>query len=281
MAGLVLAGLSGFAMLIFGIQILVRAFRTSTGWGLASLFIPLAVLVFVFKHWPQTRKPFLGALACAPLYAGGFALMALGGGMKVTTTTPLNTEVADPTADLRVSEPRVETGALVFRTVRAPENVADLAALTPCTEAFIGATALTPKELRVCAHHTDFFGETKLEWFPAPREETFFGDPLAGQWVSWLHVTSKDTQKQAAFVVFNVTASQKGKMHLACDAGGMNRTQINGDPPLTPGFHDACEEVADKLGLGRIQFNWNAKNPRVRFLTRDGPAIDLALVKVV
>ena len=140
MAGLVLAGLSGLAMLVFGIQILVRAFRTSIGWGLASLFIPLAVLVFVFKHWPQTRKPFLGTLACLPLYAVGFALIAL--------------------------------------------------------------------------------------------------------------------------------------------RGGMNRTQINGDPPSRPGFHDACAEVADKLGLGRIQFNWNAKAPRVRFQTPEGPVIDLELVKV-
>lgn len=88
------------------------------------------------------------------------------------------------------------------------------------------------------------------------------------------------SKEQAAFVVFKVIASPKGQMGLACDAGGMNRTQINGDPPSTPGFHDACAEVADKLGLGRIQFNWNAKAPRVRFQTQEGPAIDLELVKV-
>jgi hypothetical protein len=54
-AGLVLAGLAGIAMLVFGIQILVRAFKTSVGWGLASLFLPFAVVVFVVKHWQQTN----------------------------------------------------------------------------------------------------------------------------------------------------------------------------------------------------------------------------------
>jgi hypothetical protein len=54
-----LSVLSGIAMLVFGIQILITAFKTSTGWGLASLFLPFAILVFVIKHWEATKTPFL------------------------------------------------------------------------------------------------------------------------------------------------------------------------------------------------------------------------------
>jgi uncharacterized membrane protein len=78
MVGWALVGLSGLAMLIFSIQILITAFKTSIGWGLASLLIPFAVIVFVIKHWEATKKPFLRTLACLPIYAIGFALAAYG-----------------------------------------------------------------------------------------------------------------------------------------------------------------------------------------------------------
>jgi len=79
MAGMALALLAGIAMLVFGIQILIMAFKTSVVWGLVSLFIPFAVLVFVFKHWSQTKQPFLRSLACLPVYLVGFGLMMMGG----------------------------------------------------------------------------------------------------------------------------------------------------------------------------------------------------------
>lgn len=59
MVGMALSVLSGIAMLVFGIQILITAFKTSTGWGLASLFLPFAIIVFVIKHWEATKTPFL------------------------------------------------------------------------------------------------------------------------------------------------------------------------------------------------------------------------------
>lgn len=59
MVGMALSVLSGIAMLVFGIQILITAFKTSTGWGLASLLLPFAILVFVIKHWEATKTPFL------------------------------------------------------------------------------------------------------------------------------------------------------------------------------------------------------------------------------
>jgi hypothetical protein len=62
MVGTALTALAGIASLIFTIQILITAFKTSTGWGLASLLLPFAILVFVIKHWEATKTPFLRSL---------------------------------------------------------------------------------------------------------------------------------------------------------------------------------------------------------------------------
>jgi len=75
MVGTVLSVLASLAMLVFGIQILIAAFKTSMGWGLASLLIPLAILVYVFKHWEATKTPFLRSLAA-------FAVAVIGGGIS-------------------------------------------------------------------------------------------------------------------------------------------------------------------------------------------------------
>ena len=76
MLGTALSALAGIGMLIFGIQILITAFKTSIGWGLASLFIPLAVLVFVAKHWEATKTPFIRSLIA-------FAVALVGTGISV------------------------------------------------------------------------------------------------------------------------------------------------------------------------------------------------------
>jgi len=83
--GMALAGLAGIGMLIFGIQILILAFKTSVGWGLASLIIPFAILVFVIKYWDRAKTPFLRSLACLPVYLIGMVLMAFSG---VSTSMP-------------------------------------------------------------------------------------------------------------------------------------------------------------------------------------------------
>lgn len=82
-AGMVLAVLGGLAMLVFSVQILVMAFKTSVLWGLASLFIPFAGLVYVIKYWDQAKTPFLRMLMCLPVYLIGLGLMMAG-----TTSTP-------------------------------------------------------------------------------------------------------------------------------------------------------------------------------------------------
>ena len=76
MLGTVLSALASLAMLVFGIQILIAAFKTSAGWGLASLLLPFAVFVFVAKHWEQTRTPFLRSLIA-------FAIVLVGTGISV------------------------------------------------------------------------------------------------------------------------------------------------------------------------------------------------------
>jgi hypothetical protein len=281
-AGLVLVGLSGLAMLVFGLQILVRAFKTSLGWGLATLLIPFAGLVFIFKNWALTKRPALGALACVPLYGIGFGLIALGGGMTVTRhASRSSVTAADPTADLPMSPPRVETPSLVLTTLGSSDSVADPSALAPCEDTRIGTTALTPRQAHVCARYTNGFGVTKVTWVPVSRQDQYFGDPMVGQWVTWLRVAKKDSQEQVVFVLLTVMASRNGRLGLECDAGGDNRTQVNATPPFArgPGFQDECETPAT-APLGRIQFNWNPKAPRVRFQATEGPIIDLELVPV-
>lgn len=78
--GMLLMVVAGIGMLVFAIQILIVAFKTSIGWGLASLFIPFVILVFVFTHWTETKTPFLRWLICLPVYAVGIGLMVMGGG---------------------------------------------------------------------------------------------------------------------------------------------------------------------------------------------------------
>jgi hypothetical protein len=47
-------------MLITKIVLLIRIFEESLGWGLASLFIPFAILVAIAQFWEKTRRSFVG-----------------------------------------------------------------------------------------------------------------------------------------------------------------------------------------------------------------------------
>jgi len=60
--------------LIFGIQILIIAFKESLLWGIGSLLIPFVGLIFVITHWDATKKPFLCSLIAIPFYILGGAL---------------------------------------------------------------------------------------------------------------------------------------------------------------------------------------------------------------
>ncbi len=61
--------------LVFGIQLLILAFRTSILWGLGYIFIPFVSLIFVIVHWNEAKTPFLRCLLAIPFYVAGVLLM--------------------------------------------------------------------------------------------------------------------------------------------------------------------------------------------------------------
>ena len=72
--GLILLVIGFLIALVYGIQLLIVAFRTSIWWGLGSLFIPLVSLIFVIMYWPEAKRPFLRSLLAIPFYLAGLAL---------------------------------------------------------------------------------------------------------------------------------------------------------------------------------------------------------------
>jgi hypothetical protein len=74
-----LLGALGFIALITcfvgAIWLLVIAFRTHVGWGLAFMFIPFAGIAFVVMHWSKARKPFLCLLGGMAIAAGVASLV--------------------------------------------------------------------------------------------------------------------------------------------------------------------------------------------------------------
>ena len=72
MVGTILTFAGSIGMLVFAVVILIQAFKTSVGWGLASLFIPFVIFVYVAKNWPSTKTPFLR-------WAASFVVAMIGG----------------------------------------------------------------------------------------------------------------------------------------------------------------------------------------------------------
>jgi hypothetical protein len=72
--GLVLAGIGGIVMLVFGVILLVKAFQTSVLWGLGYVFVPFVSLIFVILYWQETKKPFLYLLAGSAVMTVGLVL---------------------------------------------------------------------------------------------------------------------------------------------------------------------------------------------------------------
>ncbi len=66
-AWMVLLVVGSLGSLAAFVWLLVIAFRESTLWGLACLFIPFVALIFVMKFWDQAKLPFFGCLAGSAL----------------------------------------------------------------------------------------------------------------------------------------------------------------------------------------------------------------------
>jgi len=62
------------------VWLIVLAFQDSILWGLLSLFIPCAILVFIAKAWPVTMRPTMIMLGGWVLSGIGFAM---GGGPQM------------------------------------------------------------------------------------------------------------------------------------------------------------------------------------------------------
>ena len=61
--GGILALVASLGMLVFGIQILIKAFQQSIWWGLGYLFVPFVGLFYIVMFWDDAKKPL-------PLLAG-------------------------------------------------------------------------------------------------------------------------------------------------------------------------------------------------------------------
>jgi len=72
--GMILSVVGGIGALIFTIQILIMAFKTSIGWGLASLLLPLVIFFYIAKNWAACKTPFMRWLM-------SFAVACIGWGL--------------------------------------------------------------------------------------------------------------------------------------------------------------------------------------------------------
>ena len=68
-------GLIGVLLLILThIWLLFRIFEQSVGWGLASLFLPVAGYIAVGKFWEKTKRSFVGQIVCLGIVFVGFGI---------------------------------------------------------------------------------------------------------------------------------------------------------------------------------------------------------------
>lgn len=75
--GIILILIGVIIGLIFGIQILILAFKESPAWGIGSLIIPFVMLIFVIMHWEKAKSPFLKTLIAIPFYVIGLIMSGL------------------------------------------------------------------------------------------------------------------------------------------------------------------------------------------------------------
>ncbi|WP_309385084.1 hypothetical protein [Cerasicoccus frondis] len=54
--------------LIYGIQLLIIAFKEHILWGLGYIFVPFCGLVFIIMYWDRCKSPFLKSLISIPIF---------------------------------------------------------------------------------------------------------------------------------------------------------------------------------------------------------------------
>ncbi|HJN90273.1 MAG TPA: hypothetical protein QGG93_08060, partial [Verrucomicrobiota bacterium] len=63
---------------VTGIMMLIANFKKNVGWGVASLFLGIPLLVFAIMHFSEVKKPFLVYIASIAVVVVGFMLSAAG-----------------------------------------------------------------------------------------------------------------------------------------------------------------------------------------------------------
>jgi hypothetical protein len=71
---LILIGVGLLIACAANIWLIIAAFRESLAWGLCVLFLPFALLVFLFRHWDAAKQPFLCSLLGVLLVATPVAI---------------------------------------------------------------------------------------------------------------------------------------------------------------------------------------------------------------
>ena len=66
--GLILMAVGGIISAVFGILLLIQAFKESVVWGLVYLLVPFGALVYVVKFWDQAKDLFLKSLIGGAVY---------------------------------------------------------------------------------------------------------------------------------------------------------------------------------------------------------------------
>ncbi len=84
-AWMVLMVVGGLVSLVAFVWLLVIAFRESTVWGLACLFVPFAALFFIVRFWDEAKLPFFGCLVGSALglfAAVGYSMTSVNVGIE-------------------------------------------------------------------------------------------------------------------------------------------------------------------------------------------------------
>ena len=106
-AWMVLMVLGGLVSSAAFVWLLVIAFRESTAWGLACLFIPFAALIFAFKFWENAKLPLVGCV-------GGSMLAVFGAvGFSMTSVNVGIDEYADLGEQVAWESPSVDPIAIL------------------------------------------------------------------------------------------------------------------------------------------------------------------------
>jgi hypothetical protein len=81
--GLILMAVGYIGALVTSIMLLIANFKESVGWGIASLFLGIPLLVFCIMRFSEVKKPFLLNIGSVVLVILGTVVAAVGAASAV------------------------------------------------------------------------------------------------------------------------------------------------------------------------------------------------------